>query len=374
MAWTKAYTRINWVNDPSTDTPLNATNLNLMDAAINTIDNRVLQLENQAYVHIKYSAYAEPTNIQMTDTPSAYMGICVTSSDTAPTIADDYAWNRVRGEVVEIQATDTYIQWKYESDASWTNLVAIADISGADGARGSRWNSGTAITGTSTTPTAYTTGISDSLAGDYYINTSTSYVYRCILGGDASTALWAYSHNQHGIDGTGTGDMTKAVYDADNDGTVDDSEKLGGQLPAYYAKSGANNDITSITGLTTALPVSEGGTGATSASVGLANLGGSPRTIEIVEITTSTNISSDHNGKWLWCTNSSNITLTFPTGLSAGINGVIKRWGAGTVTLATSSTTLNGSATSLTLGDQYKAAVSFVAVQANVFSIEGNYS
>ena len=32
------------------------------------------------------------------------------------------------------------------------------------------------------------------------------------------------------------GDMTKAVYDTDGDGVVDDSEKLGGQLPSYYAK------------------------------------------------------------------------------------------------------------------------------------------
>lgn len=69
MAWSKAYNRIIWQNEPSTDTPLNATNLNKMDAALNEIDNRVLQLENMAYVHIKYSAYPSPTNIQMKDTP-----------------------------------------------------------------------------------------------------------------------------------------------------------------------------------------------------------------------------------------------------------------------------------------------------------------
>ena len=32
------------------------------------------------------------------------------------------------------------------------------------------------------------------------------------------------------------GDMKKSVYDADGDGIVDDAEKLGGQLPSYYAK------------------------------------------------------------------------------------------------------------------------------------------
>lgn len=33
------------------------------------------------------------------------------------------------------------------------------------------------------------------------------------------------------------GDMTKAIYDANGDGIVDDAEKLGGQLPSYYAKA-----------------------------------------------------------------------------------------------------------------------------------------
>ncbi|PYG90131.1 hypothetical protein LY28_00011 [Ruminiclostridium sufflavum DSM 19573] len=43
-----------------------------------------------------------------------------------------------------------------------------------------------------------------------------------------------------GIDGTGAGDMTKSVYDTDNSGIVDDAERLGGQLPGYYAKA---NDL-----------------------------------------------------------------------------------------------------------------------------------
>ena len=40
-----------------------------------------------------------------------------------------------------------------------------------------------------------------------------------------------------GADGSGTGDMLAATYDADGDGIVDDAEKLGGQLPSYYAKA-----------------------------------------------------------------------------------------------------------------------------------------
>lgn len=42
----------------------------------------------------------------------------------------------------------------------------------------------------------------------------------------------------------GTGDMVKAVYDTDDDGTVDNAAKLGGQTPDYYATAEAVNELT----------------------------------------------------------------------------------------------------------------------------------
>lgn len=39
----KVYTRINWENEPSDSTPLNEYNLNKMDAAINELDNRIVE-------------------------------------------------------------------------------------------------------------------------------------------------------------------------------------------------------------------------------------------------------------------------------------------------------------------------------------------
>lgn len=41
----KAYTRIVWENLPSVQTPLNETNLNRMDASLDTIDNRVVAMD-----------------------------------------------------------------------------------------------------------------------------------------------------------------------------------------------------------------------------------------------------------------------------------------------------------------------------------------
>lgn len=40
-----------------------------------------------------------------------------------------------------------------------------------------------------------------------------------------------------GADGSGTGDMVRATYDVNENGIVDDAERLGGQLPAYYASA-----------------------------------------------------------------------------------------------------------------------------------------
>ena len=37
------------------------------------------------------------------------------------------------GREVLIQNNGTYIQWQYEGDASWTNIVELIDLKGADG-------------------------------------------------------------------------------------------------------------------------------------------------------------------------------------------------------------------------------------------------
>lgn len=56
---------------------------------------------------------------------------------------------------------------------------------------------GTAITGTSTTATAFSnSGIAAAKAGDWYINTSNGNVYQCTVAGNASTAKWVYKGTQ----------------------------------------------------------------------------------------------------------------------------------------------------------------------------------
>lgn len=45
QGWEKVFQRINWRNRPNTATPLNATNMNVGDAAMDTMDDRIIQLD-----------------------------------------------------------------------------------------------------------------------------------------------------------------------------------------------------------------------------------------------------------------------------------------------------------------------------------------
>lgn len=95
-------------------------------------------------------------------------------------------------------------------DGAWKITFGIPQgIQGIQGVRGITAYQGSAITGTSTTPTAYATGIEAALAGDLYLYTGTDNanignVYTCTQGGDASTALWAYATNWRGATGSGS--------------------------------------------------------------------------------------------------------------------------------------------------------------------------
>lgn len=56
---------------------------------------------------------------------------------------------------------------------------------------------GTAITGTSTTATAFSnSGITAAKVGDWYINTNNGNVYQCTVAGNAATAKWVYKCTQ----------------------------------------------------------------------------------------------------------------------------------------------------------------------------------
>lgn len=70
----------------------------------------------------------------------------------------------------------------------------LYEDSGVDarGRNGTVWYNGTAITGKSTTPTAYATGIPMAYVNDMYLSIGEGAIYACTTEGNASTALWVY--------------------------------------------------------------------------------------------------------------------------------------------------------------------------------------
>ena len=62
----------------------------------------------------------------------------------------------------------------------------------AQGRSGNRWYPGTAVSGKSTTPTIFPTGIVYAYVNDFYFNTDENAIYHCTVEGDQNTAKWVY--------------------------------------------------------------------------------------------------------------------------------------------------------------------------------------
>lgn len=61
------------------------------------------------------------------------------------------------------------------------------------------------------------------------------------LGDDG---LWTAMPDLQGAPGSGTGDMLQATYDVDNNGIVDNAERLGNHLPSHFATADHDHDGT----------------------------------------------------------------------------------------------------------------------------------
>ena len=126
------------------------------------------------------------------------------------------------------------------ASAKW---VYVGNIKGQTGdvGPGAVWYTGTKITGTSTTATAFSgSGITAAKVGDMYLNTSTYNTYRCTVGGAASAAKWVYVNNIKG----GKGDTGAPGADAitmtvtSSNGTIFKNTAVVTTLTAHVYKAG----------------------------------------------------------------------------------------------------------------------------------------
>jgi len=113
MAYQKVYNRINWENEPSTNTPINDTNLNKIDYSVNEIDNRIIELETvklsktDAAVLIKSVSLDEDTGIF---TITYYNGATTTIDTKLEKIAVNFSLD-YSGQRLVIKLDDGTVQY-----------------------------------------------------------------------------------------------------------------------------------------------------------------------------------------------------------------------------------------------------------------------
>lgn len=92
-----------------------------------------------SYVHIKYSAYAAPTDAQISDTPDAYIGVCTDSTEKDPETASSYTWSRFRGEdgaqgvpgAAGADGKTSYVHFAYSTTSDGKGSFSVTPFDGA---------------------------------------------------------------------------------------------------------------------------------------------------------------------------------------------------------------------------------------------------
>lgn len=92
-----------------------------------------------SYIHIKYSAVANPTDAQIGEEPNTYIGICVDNNQTDPTTASSYEWSKLEGTDGNdgapgrngIDGTSAYVHFAYSTSADGQENFSTTSFSGA---------------------------------------------------------------------------------------------------------------------------------------------------------------------------------------------------------------------------------------------------
>ena len=85
------------------------------------------------YVHIKYSAYPNPTDEQISEIPSDYIGVCVNETIKDPDSANSYTWSKFKGADGEqgIPGANGYVHFAYATSADGKQGFSVSEFDGA---------------------------------------------------------------------------------------------------------------------------------------------------------------------------------------------------------------------------------------------------
>lgn len=145
-----------------------------------------------------------------------------------------------------------------------------------------------------------------------------------------------------GSDGSGIGDMLRSTYDTDDNGIVDNAERLGGELPSYYVAASEKGAASGVATLTADSKVT-----------------GSQTVSSIILITQDYTITAADNGKTIATTaaTSNAVTVTLPGTIASDFEIEVIRMGTGVVTISPSGNLhINGSYHTYTIPHRRSAA------------------
>lgn len=325
--------------------PRGADGTNGTDGADGT-DGREVELQvTSTYIQWRYAGDATWNNLVALSS--------LKGADGSPGAAGTPGAAGEDGREVEIQATSTYIQWRYVGETAWNNLVALSSLKGADGAPGSAGADGVGISDVAFKET-------DASGNNVYtitLTNGTTYDFTAPKGATGSKG----DTGATGPNSVSTSTATTITGILKGNGSTVDAAVAGTD---YAAASHTHSYI----------PTSQ-----KAAANGVASLDAdtkvtaSQASAAVVSISASMTLASAHAGRFLCCTNASNITITIPTGITVGTEIEIYRAGAGTVTLsAESGVTVECKESTYGIADQYTSVVlkwrtdSIVVLEGNV--------
>ena len=133
----------------------------------------------------------------------------------------------------------------------------------------------------------------------------------------------------------------------------------------------ADKKISQLTAVTTPLALTEELPAVQSATTKKVTVQQMLTGVIVTDATTSRTLSATDNGKIIYCTSASAVTITCAASLGAGFNVTIIQGGAGKVTVAAGGQTLVSYSSLFSTMGQY-AVISLIAPVANTFVAAGN--
>jgi len=133
----------------------------------------------------------------------------------------------------------------------------------------------------------------------------------------------------------------------------------------------ADQKISQLTAVTTPLALTEELPAVQSATTKKVTVQQMLTGVIVTVATTSRTLSAADNGKIIYCTSASAVTITCAASLGAGFNVTIIQGGAGKVTVAAGGQTLVSYSSLFSTMGQY-AVISLIAPVANTFIAAGN--